>query len=275
VGDSRVEWGINPLKVENGLGKNYQLNKCYNLGMPGSNGLDVLKYLNTYKKYPKALIIGYSAYGYLNHNHSFNPPDQKSIFKLSNKIRSFISMSLNKTFLFEDNFESLRLYLSNQKPYFIKHEYDDQGGVKVWENGNYKERKLIQIQEYSEYKKEFDSDKALKFVENLNLLLNKFRSAGTEIILLRMPVCMELKQIEDVEKIEQAFSLVKTDHVLEYYNCNNTSPNSFAKEYIAVLGNLKLEESFFLDGSHISHSQTEEFSRQIGIDINQLLFKKK
>ena len=41
VGDSRLEWGLKPLVIESELKKNGKNLTCFNLAMPGSNGIDV------------------------------------------------------------------------------------------------------------------------------------------------------------------------------------------------------------------------------------------
>ena len=156
IGDSRLEWGLKPLEIESELKKAGKNLTCFNLAMPGSNGLDVLNELEKKNINPALLVYGFSAHAY-RYTQKFNIEEQKSIFKLPQYITGYVALLLNKTFIFEDNYQSVKQYIKNEPPYFIAHNYDAQGGVDVEENGNYSYRKSVQMKMYEHSYRNFDT----------------------------------------------------------------------------------------------------------------------
>ena len=119
LGDSRNEWGIKPLVLAKILNRNL---KVVNLAMPGSNGLDILKYLQKEGIYPKLVLIGYTRNYGLIKGHGLD----KKRYNLLNRIKENISYQILQNFYFTDR--SVVNFFNHEPLYFKCHVYDECGG---------------------------------------------------------------------------------------------------------------------------------------------------
>jgi hypothetical protein len=119
LGDSRIEWGIKPRVLAKALDCNL---KVVNLAMPGSNGLDILKYLQKEGIYPKLILIGYTRnYGLIN-GHGLD----KERYNFFNRIKENISYQILQNFYVKD--KSIVNFFNHEPLYFKSHVYDEWGG---------------------------------------------------------------------------------------------------------------------------------------------------
>jgi len=242
LGDSRLEWGIKPLAIyDKLLDKN---SRVINLAVPGSNGLDVLNYLNNHKIYPKLIIVGYTPNfgGYQNHKLDLISYSRRAI--INAKVKYF----LNKTFYIRD--ESVVEYIKHGYPYFKNHTYDDWGGAIVNEYGDYSQRTKFQIENYTLVRQSFDSLVLAKYCNTMDTLIQSFKKNGSIICGIYMPVSKKLFDIE-------TSVLVYPVKQINYDKFYDFSKFTYEKEKPAP------DSIYFLDGSHLSHEYAPVFSEKI------------
>lgn len=235
VGDSRIEWGIKPDIIEAKTGS-----PTINLAMPGSNGLDVLEYLQKEKIYPQKIIVG------VNH---FCPTwrNFKRIKKWENSPLENLQLQTaywfkQHSFLYEK--KSIDEYRAGNSPFFLQHNYDKKGGVIVKERGNYEERQAFQLEWFGKQVKKFDLDSlAQVYAREMDARVGHFRENGTEVYGLVMPICEDLQALENSPEIDNIFSEI---NFTQYFN--------YQKKYADN------SEEIYADCSHLTPQMAREFS---------------
>ena len=246
LGDSRVEWGVKPSAVLDAPGFPKGI-KVINLAMPGSNGLDILKYLDAKAIYPKMILIGYTRNVGRYKNFDLDKKHYTCINFGLEKARYFI----NQHFFVVD--QSLLYYLEGRSPLFVNHVYDNFGGVQVYEYGDYSYRKNVQMEMYRGWKESFDPDDLHGFVNSLNRFIDLGRAHGVKFLGLYMPVSLDLYDLEIPEDYSQQ---IKFDQYLDLHD---------------LYSNHKRENVCFIDGSHLSHEYSYIFSELLGSIIQSRL----
>lgn len=242
LGDSRLEWGIKPLKVLEKLTKD-SLN-VINMALPGSNGLDILIYLKKNNIYPRLILMGYTPNYGRNKNHGL---DLISYSK-PNAIKEKIKYSLKQTLYLQD--QSIKEYIINGFPYFKNHKYDALGGAIVNEYGDYAKRLEEQIVIYNTYKNSFDSLGLKKYCTEMNTMIKIFRKNGSVICGIYMPVS---KRIFDIEA-SAVYSKPQKINFDRFYDFSN---------YTYTVERNRPDSTYFYDGSHLSHKYSDVFSEKL------------
>jgi CheY-like chemotaxis protein len=248
VGDSRLEWGIRPEVLENALkSKNV---KVINLAMPGSNGLDVLRFIQENEITPYALIVGNTVfYGhYTNHNlHAIN----SNIYQRMKSSFSYFA----KQHLYSTD-QSVMMYLHDESVYFKSHVYDERGGAIVEEYGDYSGRLFYQEKMYSRWHDQFNSADYCAYTDSLNSFIHYFSQKQIPVVLLRMPVS---RKIHSLEPDDVNCSTVSTGLTarLDYTNWRNAEPAPDSVQ--------------FYDGSHLTVNASVQFSNMLGAELNKIL----
>jgi hypothetical protein len=97
IGDSRIEWGLDPDAIQSAL-ESADLHdvEVFNLAMPGRNVRTILTRLNDVGFYPDVLVVGYSHLSfYWSKNYVTTKPNQLSWWKSDlDRIRSFAQRKL-------------------------------------------------------------------------------------------------------------------------------------------------------------------------------------
>jgi hypothetical protein len=97
IGDSRIEWGLDPDAIQNAL-ENANLHdiEVFNLALPGRNVRTILTRLNEVGFYPDVLLVGYSHLSfYWSKNYVTTKPNQLGWWKSDlARIRSFAQRKL-------------------------------------------------------------------------------------------------------------------------------------------------------------------------------------
>ncbi|MBL0357576.1 MAG: hypothetical protein IPP72_12160 [Chitinophagaceae bacterium] len=242
IGDSKLEWGIKPLQVQNKL-SNDSIN-VIDMAMPGSNGLDVLKYLLQNEIYPKLIISGYAVnYGNYN-NHGFD----KIAYTTKNKITERAGYFMDEHFYFRD--QSVLEYIKHGSPYFKSHQYDRLGGATVTEYGDYTKRANTQLEMYKGFKNNFTQSTFDKYCMETNALLKYFKEKGTLLCGLNMPVSKKIYELQNVP----ANSTINCINYDKFYDFSTfTYTNEAAKP----------DSSFFYDGCHLLPEYAVVFSEKL------------
>lgn len=240
IGASRTEWGIKPLVIERLTDR-----KVYNLAFPGSNGLDVLAYLKKHQIFPKEIIIGTAPLHFTVTNFDIENLDTS----LSNAFYLNAQYQFKKwSYLYEKR--SLEYFYKKEKPFFIKHKYDKRGGVVVKECGDYAERLRFQQEDFADvagrkFKTSFE-----EYCSKMRDEITFFQQKGVRVSALIMPVCTELRQIEDrVAKLD--YSSVSFDNVFDF------------RKYYDPKKPQVPDADIYVDCSHLSPEYAEEFSKII------------
>ena len=234
LGDSRIEWGINT---------NYFKNKSntFNLATPGSNGIDILKYLEINNINPKTIILGYSPLSSNYTNHDLH----KTNYNYFKKIKSQLGYYLKQNYFLFD-LSSVLLNFKNESLYFKSHEYDKRGNVNVEEYGNYNYRLKHQLEYYN--RKKVILTKYTDYVNNIFHHIENFEN--TQFIILRVPI------IDTLLKIEQ--EIIKND-----YNIITSSEKKFYDLFYDFSELYPSDSIVFKDGSHLTLKYSHMFSKKI------------
>lgn len=242
IGDSRIEWGIKPILFEEKLGEEKAC--VYNLAMPGSNGMDVLKYLKNNKINPKLIVVGYTRnYGrYVNHNlDSLNYSNMEWL-------RSNVGYWLKQRMYILD--QSIWECWADRPVFFRSHEYDEQGGVVVFENGDFKERLAKQTETYTTWKKTFSGETLQAYKSELKELVGHFRASGVPVYGIYMPVSKGIYALEqqDESELEAELGLTRFEDLSNFVYTNEIPGH---------------DSIYFLDGSHLSHDYALVFTEKL------------
>lgn len=230
LGDSRLEWGIKTQNITNKGG-------CViNLAMPGSNGLDIVKYLINNKIYPKTIIMGFTPnYGRYN-NHNLDEIDISKINLYKNSLKYWL---IQNSYIYDK--ESIILFLEGKEPYFINHKYDEYGNVIVEENGYFNKRIKHQLKMYKRWSLEFNKNYFDIYIKNLSSLIFKLKGK-TNVYGLYMPVSDTLFSLE-----KNYYDKYTTSNSFEYYmDFSNFIPNN--------------DSTYYYDGSHLNAEYAYEFT---------------
>ncbi len=243
VGDSRVEWGVKPFIIEEKTGLN-----TVNLAMPGSNGMDVMAYLQNKKTHPKKIIIGVNY---------FSPSwrNFKKIEKIDIGLQNRLSLNIDyffkqHSYLYEK--KSLEQFYK-EPPFFMGHKYDKKGGVVVKERGEYPERKNFQMTYFSKRVKEKNLDSLGNiYRQEISKKVSYFKKNGTSVIGLVMPICDDLRQLENYERVD---SLARS---IPFHRVENYLDNK----------RITLEENAFQDCSHLTPETANSFSKMLANNLS-------
>lgn len=248
VGDSRLEWGIRPDVLENAL-KSKNL-KVINLAMPGSNGLDVLHFIQENEINPSALIIGNTIFYGQYSNHNLHTMNSNVYQRLKSSISYFVRQHLYSTD------QSLLMYLHNESVYFKSHVYDERGGAVVQEYGDYSDRLFYQEKMYRRWSEQFNAADYCAYNDSLNKFIHYFSQKEIPVILLRMPVSRKIQSLEP-EYVKCSTQINDASGTLDYSGWRNaeSAPDSVQ----------------FYDGSHLTVEGSVKFSYILGADLNKIL----
>jgi len=245
LGDSRVEWGIKPKLWQSSRGE------AYNMAFMGSNGIDILIYLAQHEIYPQNIIIGFTP----NYGRYTNYEMDKMTFNTRNRIvEDFKYQAMENSYLYEK--ESVNQFIKGKKPYFIRHEYDDAGGVTVTESGNYTERKVVQTELYQYWFNDFKKEHYLKYLKDLSVALKPFRGKSA-IYGLYMPTCKSLFELEGQHYAKSDFEEL-VDVYFDYSDYLFKDSLSLARE-----------EQYFYDGSHLTPEYAKTFTQFLNKKIDE------
>ena len=245
LGDSRIEWGIKPQLIENPEGG------VYNLAFPGSNGFDILTYLLKKKIYPKTIIIGFTPNYWRYTNFGFD----NAVFSYKNRIIENLKYYvLQRSYLYDK--ESIMMYFKGDKPFFIHHEYDNEGGVTVIEYGDYIKRKSFQKKMYKDWHDGFGLENYQNYIRNLTNLAMKFKGKSN-IIGLYMPVSNEIFELE-----KENYNIADISNVYDYYYDYSSM--------LAYEDSVGKGENYFYDGSHLNPEFAKIFTKKFNDDLKKL-----
>ena len=252
LGDSRLEFGLKPEMMRSIL-KDEDV-KVVNMAFPGSNGIDILKYLKSKSIYPRFVIMGYTPnYGRYD-NHGI---DQQQFSKVNEWLENIKYMLKQEFYLFDR--ASLRCLIKEPETYWISHDYDEWGGVQVIAEGNYNDRLDHQIDLYESWMKGFSSARLDGYYNELRDLKSFFSKQGTKILGLYMPVCDEVfayeKELYKAHKPDREVFTFYLDYSNLVYQNNVQQPDSV----------------YFYDGSHLSDSFSEDFTILLSESISVVL----
>lgn len=254
LGDSRVEWGVKPIRIKKTT--NYKGN-IINLAMPGSNGLDILNYLQKNSIYPRLIIIGYTPnYGrYKNHELDIQN------YSYSNKRSSNIKYLLKQRSYTYD-YSSILEYFKGNRPYFRKHFYDEMGGVVVQENGDYGARSSHQHRMYEGWAQDLKNIEHDQYLLTLSSYLKGFK--GNSLIYgIYMPTSETLMKFESDFFDEKLIEHVFEGHFLNY------------SDYVtSIKKNTEHDSAYFYDSSHLTMEYSKVFTDSLSEYINGLLTHK-
>ncbi|MCI5056468.1 MAG: hypothetical protein MRY83_10195 [Flavobacteriales bacterium] len=181
LGDSRMEWGVNASQIKNAL----------NFGMPGSNGLDVLKYLRDNSIFPKAILINYTPFIHEYSNYNVD----KTQYNLSTYIKTWIDYKLmDNSFLY--NKKNMDILIHQNQPFMLEHYYNEYGDAEILLNENYPGPVQFQIDQYSSRASRFDSVKHKELLAEFEELSTVFKEHNTLFTGIYLPVCDTINQIE-------------------------------------------------------------------------------
>jgi hypothetical protein len=246
LGDSRVEWGVKPIKVGADLDC-----KVINLALPGSNGMDILEYLNASKVYPKAIVVGYTPNVSGNLNHELDRQE----YNLKNRIKEKIRYFLLQNFYLVD-FQSLVSYKNGDTLYFKSHAYDELGGASVREYGDYSSRYHFQLKMYTQRRANFNPEQHSAYLAKMGEMIKAF-SGKTEIVGVYMPVSSSIRALEDPAFDKKSLSTLFGGRFYDY------------SSHFSVDMNTAPDSANFYDGSHLSPQKAEEFSTELAQQLKQ------
>jgi hypothetical protein len=249
LGDSRIEWGVKPIVINNILNNKDDIN-VINMALPNSNGLDILTYLKSKNIYPKLIILGYTSnYGRYT-NHDLDKIEYSNRNRIEERFKYFLKQN---SFIYDYN--SIKEYLLGRHPINISHEYDSLGGVNVTLYGNYQSKKEFQIKIYTEWSKDFSKDKLKAYYLSVKKFKQWFSKGGTKIYGLSMPASYDIINLEHKNNIDQNASELFD----KYYD-------------FSILNQTIVDSIYFLDGSHLSKklaiSFSEQFAEKLKIENN-------
>jgi len=247
LGDSRIEYGIKPETINKALTNNDEIN-IINLALPGSNGLDIMNYLKINSIYPKIIILGYSPnYGRYS-NHSLDKVTYSNKNRIEEKIKYFLSQN---SFVYDTN--SIEEYINGKYPYFKEHKYDNWGGVRVTNNGDYQKRQLVQHNLYTEWSNSFNNEDLNNYYAVISEYRKWFEKGNCKIFGLYMPVSKKLYELEkkgyDKQYVHNIFHNNYFDHSAMYNNLSNN------------------DSLYFYDGSHLTPKTSISFSEDFGKEL--------
>jgi hypothetical protein len=249
LGDSRIEWGIKPIIIQNILNNKHNIN-VVNLAMPKSNGLDILTYLKSKNIFPKIIILGYTSNFGRYTNHDLDKIEYSNRNRIEERLKYFLKQNY---FIYDYN--SIKEYLMGRHPISINHEYDSLGGVNVTLYGNYQSKKEFQIKIYTEWSKDFSKDKLKAYYLSVKKFKQWFSKGGTKIYGLSMPASYDLIKLEHTNYIDQNVSELFD----KYYD-------------FSILNQTIVDSTYFLDGSHLTQefaiSFSERFAEKLKIENN-------
>lgn len=251
LGDSRIEWGIKPLVIQDAL-KDKQL-KVINMAVPGSNGLDVMKYLKEHNIAPKMIIAGYSTHFGRYKNHKYD----KKRYTIVHKYAEIIKYTLNQnSYIYNTN--SIKQYLIKKHPYFKHHEYDKLGGAVVTEYGDYNTRKAEQHTMYNLWHDTFKDSTLNEYQQQVKAYKEYFAQQGTIFTGIYMPVSKPLYLLEqNYEMTEQA--------KLSYDTLYNYA------SYVYSIDSNATDSLYFYDDSHLNQNYAPIFSQKVAESIQAKL----
>jgi len=247
LGDSKLEWGINPAVIKN---KFPDGTNVIDMAMPGSNGSDIMRYLLQQGIYPKLIILGFASnYGGYK-NHGFD----KTAFTATKKITAGIEYFMDENLYFRD--QSVMEYVKHGAPYFKSHQYDSQGGATVTEYGDYTKRSTGQVEMYRAFKKNFNQQELDKYCEETDSLIDAFKAKGTIVCGLYMPVS------------EKIYTIQHSQLHLKANNINYNRYYDFSK-FTYTSEKPGPDSLFFLDGCHLLHDYSLIFSAKLADSIQK------
>ena len=239
LGDSRIEWGIKTVEIANRNGN------VINLALPGSNGFDIIKFLIQNNIYPQKIILGFTPNYGRYYNHNLNTLR----FTTKNLLKENIKYWLMQNSYTYDN-ASIKLFLKGETPYFLNHQYDNDGNVIVEEDGDYYKRMNLQLKMYTKWNTNFDKELYTNYVKELNLL--RFQLEGKSVLYgLYMPVSDTIRSLE----IDN-YNIIEANTLFDYYmDFSDFLPSN--------------DSSYFYDGSHLNSEYAFEFTKEVNKSIEK------
>jgi hypothetical protein len=249
VGDSRLEWGLQPLFMEDSLRS--ENIRVLNMAMPGSNGLDVMQYIVRNKIKLKGIVTGVSPFFGRYTNHGMD----KIELSLRNCLYENGHYRARQVLYSMDN--SIANYYENGYPYFKSHHYDEQGGAVVEAWGGYDKRYAFQRSMYKKWNAEFSPEKLAIYTNTLNKLADSLRQLQVPVYAVYMPVSRNLFAFEADFKgaLEQQL------HLDSYSDYSGFVYTGSTAEHDSI---------FFYDGSHLSHAYAKKFSALLAGHIREI-----
>lgn len=245
LGDSKLEWGIKPLVMQQKLPAGLNV---IDMAMPGSNGNDLMQYLIENNIYPKLIILGYASnYGTYN-NHGFD----KLAYSNKNRITENALYWLDQHFYFRDR--SVLEYIQHGRPYFKSHVYDALGGATVTEYGDYAKRFNTQIEMYKGYKNTFKQSLFDAYSKETDSLVSLLKQKGTIVCGIQMPVTPVIHDLQNA-------GVTAVYDKINYTRFYNFVDYTYKYEPAAT------DSSFFYDGCHLQPAYAEKFTRAISDSI--------
>ncbi len=249
VGDSRLEWGLLPLAMEENLrGENIRV---LNMAMPGSNGLDVMQYIVRHKIKLKGIVAGVSPFFGRYANHGV----ERIKLSLRNCIYENGHYQAKQVFYCMDN--SIANFYENGYPYFKSHFYDEQGGAVVDAYGGYEKRYMFQQTMYKKWNAEFSPGKLTVYTNALNKLADSLQQLQVPVYAVYMPVSSKLFALEKDFKttLEQQLQVESYSDYSGFVYSDST---------------LLHDSVYFYDGSHLSHTYAKKFSAILAGHIREI-----
>lgn len=242
LGDSRIEWGIKPLEILEALDSPNLT--VINLALPGSNGIDILKYLINNKIYPSQIVAGFSPFYGAYTNHSLDTIN----YSWEDRIKANVKYLINQNFYISDR--SINEYLRRELPLYKDHQYDPWGGVIVSEYGDYSQRLDYQVETSMKMRDSFDSSGYTRYVGEMNSLIKAFRENGTSFVGIYMPVDKKIYEIESSLPISEAHK-ISFDKYFDF------------SAYTYTVEPAQHDSTYSYDGSHLAHEYSYIFSRKL------------
>jgi len=252
AGDSRMEWGVKPLLLNDLMRESGSDYSSINLAMPGSNGLDVLSACLEMDKYPKLILLGTNAFAPLWRNFQFD----------SSKTTAAYSKEVNREYFFREHSylweqKSIKQYFKSKPPFFLHHNYDSKGGVEVVENGNYHERLDFQIAYYKKKSATLTDSVFMNYLDELEVLERQLKKRNIPVFVVRMPLVEELQSLEKQNR--NKFKSIDFEYVdwdcLELFNSHGRNMDSL----------------IYQDGSHLSQAYAKKFTTNLYTKLNEEL----
>lgn len=250
LGDSRLEWGIKPIVLEEKLEGKF---KVINLALPISNGLSALKYLRQENIYPKLIILGYTPNYGIYQSHGLNTQHYSIKNRLMENARYFLSQN---SYLYD--LSSLKLFFAGKTTYFKSHEYDYRGGAYVQENGNYEERKKVQYGNYKKRSDTFNPDYLNEYAKAIGKTIKELNTKGTMVVGLYMPVSTEVYKLEELNYDKTKPTLIFN----KFYDLSN---------YVYTHNKVENDSNYFYDGSHLNQQYAISFTQALADTIRPSL----
>jgi hypothetical protein len=222
IGDSRIEWGLDPDAVQQVIAeRNLRDVEVYNLALPGRNVRTILARLNEVGFYPDVLVVGYSHLSfYWSKNYFTEQPQYLSWWKSDlNRFRSLVQRKIlaapfAATEIWNVLFNGLKITGPALASWLDRVDISPRGQARVHYRLTEEEAVAFQKKSYQDMYKVTMTDEMVEatnasFLKDISIQ----RDHGTKVLLLKMPLSewsLELERANEKTTLADLGNYLKT-----------------------------------------------------------------